>query len=322
MISAFQAVFGSLFHATRNFRRKNYFNKVTRALCQNKFLTNLFPSSRHSEQSKESLKKIAKPHDCIPFNTGKILRKTGHFSQNQRFLEKVVKQVQDDSVVKAFDKNHRAAFTLAEVLITFGIIGIVAALTIPTLVKNYEKFVLETKFKKAKSVLFQTIKLWQIDENNILTNLYHFNDDIILRDYLLKYLKGNIVQTPAELKPYFTSIKNSTTEIHYCPVSCCLHPLYNNRMIETSDGIMYGACARDNVIHFYFDLNGYYKGPNKWGIDLFDFDYNNENKLYMFPCASFYCTNYFDRTPTNVNDGLGCTACASKHRDYFKKIDW
>ena len=96
LISAFQAVFGSLFHATRNFRRKNYFNKVTRALCQNKFLTNLFPSSRHSEQSKESLKKIAKPHDCIPFNTGKILRKTGHFSQNQRFLEKVVKQVQDD----------------------------------------------------------------------------------------------------------------------------------------------------------------------------------------------------------------------------------
>ncbi len=300
LTSAFLAVFGSLFHTTRNFGRKNYFNKVTRALCQNKFLMNLFHTTRHPERSGAThvdtlgLPSIRHPEALAEGATH----------------------------VSMFDKNRCAAFTLAEVLITLGIIGIVAALTIPTLVKNYEKFVLETKFKKAKSVLFQTIKLWQIDENNILTNPYHFNDDIVLRDYLLKYLKGNIVQTPAELKPYFTSIKNSTTEIHYCPVSCCLHPLYNNRMIETSDGIMYGACARDNVIHFYFDLNGYYKGPNKWGIDLFDFDYDNENKLYMFQCASFYCTNYFDRTPTNVNDGLGCTACASKHRDYFKKIDW
>ena len=230
MISAFRAVFGSLFHATRNFRRKNYFNKVVNVLHQNNFLANLFHTTRHPKRSGAThvdtlgLPSIRHPEALAEGATH----------------------------VGMFDKNRCAAFTLAEVLITLGIIGIVAALTIPTLVKNYEKFVLETKFKKAKSVLFQTIKLWQIDENNILTNPYHFNDDIVLRDYLLKYLKGNIVQTPAELKPYFTSIKNSTTEIHYCPVSCCLHPLYNNRMIETSDGIMYGACARDNVNTFLF----------------------------------------------------------------------
>lgn len=34
----------------------------------------------------------------------------------------------------------RAAFTLAEVLITLGIIGIVAAMTIPNLIYNYQKF--------------------------------------------------------------------------------------------------------------------------------------------------------------------------------------
>lgn len=33
----------------------------------------------------------------------------------------------------------KKAFTLAEVLITLGIIGVVAALTIPTLVNNYRK---------------------------------------------------------------------------------------------------------------------------------------------------------------------------------------
>ena len=31
------------------------------------------------------------------------------------------------------------AFTLAEILITLGIIGVVAAMTIPTLITNYQK---------------------------------------------------------------------------------------------------------------------------------------------------------------------------------------
>ena len=37
------------------------------------------------------------------------------------------------------------AFTLAEVLITIGIIGIVAALTLPTLIGNYRKSAVENK---------------------------------------------------------------------------------------------------------------------------------------------------------------------------------
>ena len=34
---------------------------------------------------------------------------------------------------------RRAAFTLAEVLITLGIIGVVAAMTIPTLITSYKE---------------------------------------------------------------------------------------------------------------------------------------------------------------------------------------
>ena len=45
-------------------------------------------------------------------------------------------------------KNRNNGFTLAEVLITLGIIGVVAALTIPTLVANYQKKVTVTKVKK------------------------------------------------------------------------------------------------------------------------------------------------------------------------------
>lgn len=39
-------------------------------------------------------------------------------------------------------------FTLAEVLITLGIIGVVAALTLPALVQNYRNQVVETRLKR------------------------------------------------------------------------------------------------------------------------------------------------------------------------------
>lgn len=55
-------------------------------------------------------------------------------------------------------RNNRA-FTLAEVLITLGIIGIIAALTIPNIIAGYRKKVVETELKKAFSVSSQVIKL-------------------------------------------------------------------------------------------------------------------------------------------------------------------
>ena len=45
------------------------------------------------------------------------------------------------------------AFTLAEVLITLGIIGVVAALTLPTLIQNHQKQVYVTQLKKAYSTI-------------------------------------------------------------------------------------------------------------------------------------------------------------------------
>ena len=47
--------------------------------------------------------------------------------------------------------NKEPAFTLAEVLITLGIIGVVAALTIPSLITNYKARKLHTQFLKSYS---------------------------------------------------------------------------------------------------------------------------------------------------------------------------
>ena len=48
------------------------------------------------------------------------------------------------------------AFTLAEVLITLGIIGVVAAMTLPTVVNKYKEKETVTKLKKFYSIISQS----------------------------------------------------------------------------------------------------------------------------------------------------------------------
>ena len=93
---------------------------------------------------------------------------------------KILKQVQDDkyvseahrkelNVLKSYrlnDFKKKAAFTLAEVLITLGIIGIVAAMTIPTLIANYQKKVTATKLKQTYSILSQALKMAQAEHGD------------------------------------------------------------------------------------------------------------------------------------------------------------
>ena len=58
---------------------------------------------------------------------------------------------------------NKKGFTLAEVLITLGIIGVVAAMTLPTLIQNYRKHEVETKLAKVYSVVNQAIKLSTVE---------------------------------------------------------------------------------------------------------------------------------------------------------------
>ena len=71
-----------------------------------------------------------------------------------------------DSVGSYF-RHWRGAFTLAEVLITLGIIGVVAALTIPTLMANHRKQVVETSLEKFYSTMNQAIKMAEVDYGDV-----------------------------------------------------------------------------------------------------------------------------------------------------------
>lgn len=54
-------------------------------------------------------------------------------------------------------------FTLAEVLITLLIIGIVAAMTLSVLINNYQKKVTGTKLQKAYSILTNALRMAEAD---------------------------------------------------------------------------------------------------------------------------------------------------------------
>ena len=55
--------------------------------------------------------------------------------------------------------NKRTGFTLAEVLITLGIIGVVAAMTLPVLINNYQKKLAVTRLKHFSSMMQQAAKM-------------------------------------------------------------------------------------------------------------------------------------------------------------------
>ena len=57
------------------------------------------------------------------------------------------------------DLKEKFGFTLAEVLITLGIIGIVSAITIPTLINNYKEKVRNNQSKKVYATLNQALRM-------------------------------------------------------------------------------------------------------------------------------------------------------------------
>ncbi len=73
--------------------------------------------------------------------------------------------------------SGKTAFTMAEVLITLGIIGIVAAMTLPALINSYNNKVTETRLKKFYSVFNQAI-LRSIEANGPYEGWEYWVDEV------------------------------------------------------------------------------------------------------------------------------------------------
>ncbi|MFI3300394.1 MAG: type II secretion system protein [Candidatus Gastranaerophilales bacterium] len=99
-----------------------------------------------------------------------------------------VERYNDDETLKQVqgDKATRPGFTLAEVLITLGIIGVVSAMTIPNLISNYQSEALSTKKTLFQERLYEAMNQMRFHEK--LTG-YSDAEDFV--EELGKYLKIN-----------------------------------------------------------------------------------------------------------------------------------
>lgn len=88
-----------------------------------------------------------------------------------------------------------AGFTLAEVLITLGIIGVVAALTIPVLMEYSFEREAVSKFKKNYSMLSQAVEKWQTDSGCI-------GDSSLCPEYAPEF-ENNVNEVADAIDPYF-----------------------------------------------------------------------------------------------------------------------
>ena len=64
--------------------------------------------------------------------------------------------------------SYNKGFTLAEVLITLGIIGVVAAMTMPVLIANHKKNVTVTKLKRSYNILSNVFVRAQVDFGDVI----------------------------------------------------------------------------------------------------------------------------------------------------------
>lgn len=72
--------------------------------------------------------------------------------------------------------KYNFGFTLAEVLITLGIIGVVAAITIPSLMTSYNKIVVETRLNQTNAIILQAFKRYQADNGDTSMSIESYED--------------------------------------------------------------------------------------------------------------------------------------------------
>lgn len=109
------------------------------------------------------------------------------------------------------ERVRKAAFTHAEVLITLGIVGVVAAMTLPSLVHNYQKKVVETRVQVFYSTINQAFRMAQVKESGNFGDwvesdkTYSYSEAReFLQTYLFPYIKYS--ESPECLSNYDYSV--------------------------------------------------------------------------------------------------------------------
>lgn len=232
------------------------------------------------------------------------------------FIKFARMQKRDNNIIGEIMKK---GFTLAEVLITLGIIGVVAAIILPTVLSNIRNKGYVEKLQKIYSMLGQATKFVTIDVGIDPENwdFSHYNDGDVndsLNRYILDSYISHFKVTSAYIKnynQYMSILQKKKVKYYYLngnEASSVLqsgyHMYHVAYVVELSDGASIGFSFSENknggllfpletkkiVILYIVDVNGLAK-PNQIGRDIFYFALYKNGKL----------------EPYNINDTSDCT---------------
>lgn len=188
------------------------------------------------------------------------------------------------------NKNNTAhlAFTLAEVLITLGIIGVIAAITLPALINRTQSKELEAQFKKAYTELNQVARLFQNDYGISVSEYTWGKRSMGIVRLLLKYFKGVQVfdDSTFNSKDEEGNVKSIRYNIYTMNgTKLKMGPCDDIGFYSESGGRIYSFVG-DTILDgddgpvVCVDINGT-KGPNKYGYDIHIFYFTTDG--FVFP---------------------------------------
>ena len=202
--------------------------------------------------------------------------------------------------------TKRYGFTLAEVLITLGIIGVVAAMTMPTLMNSTQGAQYKAAYKKALSALSQAVVL------NVALDDYNFADldadNYTLTDMLSSRM--NVVRTETGSNNIKNGDKDykvtTTTGTHEGTQG--VEIAATNTTLFFNDGIMFSFpteaknCSKDDTTgsttpcYGFIDVNGI-KAPNKMvKCDSGSVDGTGANACQVTNPTDVYPVVFYDQT--------------------------
>lgn len=222
-------------------------------------------------------------------------------------------------------------FTLAEVLITLGIIAVIAALTLPSLIQKKQTKELETGLKVAYSLINQAI----INANNgageTLTskNVEYRQFKSLIMPYFdnptdcswggNKGVTNSIICGGADDSGNEVNInyKNFSKKSQ----SISTHYIDDGQFVLKNGMLIMIENEKTPTVYLTADINGASKKPNAWGHDVFTFQLMDNGKLLPMgqEGTDFYNRECSETSTGNIN-GIGCTYKALTDPNYFKNL--
>lgn len=192
-------------------------------------------------------------------------------------------------------KQERFGFTLAEVLITLGIIGVVAAMTLPALTAKYQKVSTVTQLKKTYSTLAQAFTMAQKDYGDI--SEWNFKPEnpvdgdatslkTALNMFANQYLKPYVniitdcgVGKEASKQCFYTWYTTDGSALQQSPSDNSYRFILNNTSLIELHYDNSGGDFTIGSILLYVDINGP-KKPNTFSKDIFVMNLSSARKKF------------------------------------------